>query len=407
MSSHKIDKCQLCNGQLVDIWDLGETPLANAYLAEKQKPDTYPLVLCKCEDCGEVQLRDLVDPSKLFSNYLYLTDYSPSLVSHFEKYAKEIYERFDRPIKVLEIGSNSGVLLQFFKDLGCQVLGVEPAINVCEIATKRGIPTIVSFFSEEEAQKIRDSFGTFDVVVANNVFAHVDNLPGIIRGALSLLTDQNSLLVFENAYWGATVKGNYFDQVYHEHYMYHTVQAINKLIYMAGGSIFDIGFNKIQGGSVRFLCSKERQTCSSPIVQQIIMAEQEAGLFNTETYKELQEKFAILRDKKVEEIRKYKEEVGKTIVIYGFPAKSTTLFTSLIPILEYVDFVVDDSDHKQTLYTPDGKFIINPASKLNNCNPENLIVIVGAWNCFDDIVGKNKELIDKGAEFINPFEINA
>ena len=109
----------------------------------------------------------------------------------------------------------------------------------------------------------------------------------------------------------------------------------------------------------------------------------------------------------MEEIRKYKEEVGKTIVIYGFPAKSTTLFTSLIPILEYVDFVVDDSDHKQTLYTPDGKFIINPALKLNNCNPENLIVIVGAWNCFDDIVGKNKELIDKGAEFINPFEINA
>jgi SAM-dependent methyltransferase len=407
MSYKTITECQLCRGELVDIWDLGKTPLANSYLTAKQEPETYPLVLCKCENCGEVQLRHLVDPTILFSNYLYLTDYSPSLVSHFEKYAKEIYQRFRRPVKVLEIGSNSGVLLQFFKDLGCDVLGVEPAANLCEVAEKRGIPTIHSFFSEKEAKTIKDKFGTFDVVVANNVLAHVDDLPGIIRGALSLLKDDKSILVFENAYWGDTVKGNYFDQAYHEHALYHSVKPINKLLINEGGFLIDVSFNKIQGGSARFFCSRGNQLFMYPEVENAISEEENSGIFNTDTYKKLQEKFAILRDTKVEEIKKYKES-GKTIVIYGFPAKSTTLFTSLIPILEYVDAVVDDSDYKQGFYTPDGKFEIEDPSILSiYYDPDNLVVIVGAWNCFDDIIAKedNIELIEQGAQFINPFNI--
>ena len=257
----KLLSCRACsNKKMVKVLSLGKSPLANSFLKPKKlklHEDFFPLELELCKNCGLVQLAHIVNPNLMFRNYLYVSSTSKSFVEHFEKFSQNVYKKFALTYEdlVIDIGSNDGILLKPFKNLGAKTLGVDPAKNVAVIARKAGIKTIVEFFNEKVAHRIFREYGKAKIITAANVFAHTDNWDEFVKSAKILLTE-DGVLIIEAPYLLDFVKKNLFDTVYHEHLSYIALRPLIKFFKKHRMVVFDIQKVSSHGGSIRVFIKK-------------------------------------------------------------------------------------------------------------------------------------------------------
>lgn len=397
-----ITQCRLCKSERIKtVIDFGLTSLANSYPSDNQELENqYPLTVVKCDECDHIQLKETVDPKILFSNYSYASSDSPSLIKHFSEYASIVCLKLGlgESSSVLEIGSNDGILLKEFLKLGLiNLYGVEPASNIAERSKGFGVKIINNFFNEETAKDIREKNGKMSVICANNVFAHVAEIDSMTKGVLELLTN-DGVFVFENAYLLDTIKGLYFDQVYHEHLQYYGIKPLIKYLNKYGLEIFSIQRVSTQGGSFRIF-TKRQGNKSIPIessVYEFVSSEETFGLYDDQTYVEFDKKIKDLSDT-IQGILKETIKNNKTICCYGCPAKFT-LFSKVFKLdSSIIKYVVEDSPLKQGRYSPGLKIPI-VSKKFFQENPTDFC-IVSAWNMAESIIKNNK---DYKGKFIIP-----
>ena len=283
------ETCRLCQSKRLQfLFALAATPPANEFLREvpaDKKQDHFPLDVYQCRDCGHVQLVHCVDPERLFRDYVYVSGTSPVFVKHFEEYAAELirYVPLSAGDRVLDVGSNDGTLLSFYQKARMDVLGIDPAREIAEEATAKGIPTWPEFFTSTLAQRIRKEFGTVKVVTANNMFAHADGLPDILDGMASLL-DPKGVFVFEVSYLLDVLERNLFDTIYHEHLSYHSVKPLVSFMQSHGLELVRVQRVDSHGGSIRCYAAPKGSRAIDPSVAALIAQEEKAGLYKTETY---------------------------------------------------------------------------------------------------------------------------
>lgn len=400
MDVKEYTRCRLCSGELLDLFSLGETEPANALLENQgQKNNKYPLDLCICSSCSSIQLKHSVNPELLFKHYLYSSSTVPSLVEHFRKYALDVSsilpQNFNR--KVLDIGSNDGVLIREFKACGFEVLGVEPSNNLSKLANEEGLTTENSFFNLSTSETIKDKFGLFSIITCNNCFAHIDNISSVLEGIDNLL-EKDGLFIFENAYLLDTIKGMYFDQLYSEHIFYHSLKPLKILLEKYNFEIFNVQRNNIQGGTIRVFVkrvgSKKWQVKDS--LNTLLEQEENENLYSVNRYVNFKNDI----DASVSRFNSFMStelSKGKTFSAFGAAAKYVT-FTSVFGIEDKLKYVVDNSKIKCGLFTPSGKVkIVSPQELIKN--PTDYCIIT-AWNFADYIIKNNK---DYKGKFIIPF----
>ncbi len=399
------DICRLCGGNdLARVLKLTPTPPANAFVGEDglgAEQAFFPLDVFFCNTCHHVQLLDVVDPAVLFENYVYVSGTSPSFVKHFEGYAEAVLDRFapEPGSLVVDIGSNDGTLLGAFKARGMTVLGVDPARDIAEDATKSGIETITGFFSAELAAEIRKTRGPARIITANNVFAHADDLSGIVNGIKSLLAD-DGVFVFEASYLADVIEKTLFDTIYHEHLAYHSLGPLERFFEDNGMRLFSAVRVGSHGGSVRGfagLTSGRHEADGS--VAELIAVEEGLGLNQAETFVDFGHNIDALGAKLQKLTDSIKAE-GKSIAGFGAPAKATTLIHHFGLGPETIDFIVDDSPLKQGLFTPGYHIPVLPADALYERKPDYVLIL--AWNFAQPIMNAHRAFQDAGGRFIVP-----
>ena len=397
--------CRFCNYELKNIFvDLGETPLANSYLKKEEfekKENYYPLRVFVCSKCFLVQLEEFQSPKEIFSEYAYFSSFSEEWLKHVQKFVENITDRFnlDSQSKILEIASNDGYMLQFFKERGIPVLGIEPAANIAKIANERGIPTITEFFGSDTAKKIVLEKEKQDVVIAFNVLPHTPNPKDFILG-LKKITKNDGLIILQfSAYLPTLISNMEFDTVYHEHFSYFSLLTLKKIFLELDLEIFDVEELNIHGGSLRLYIkhSKNSYFKIKNSVLKKIEYEKKIGLDNILTY----EKFQSRVEEKKKEVIKFLEDLklkNKTVVGYGAPAKACTFLNYCEIDRDILSFTVDKSTYKQGLYLPSTHIPIFNPEKIFEEKPDYVLIL--AWNLKDEIVEHMKKIKDWGGKFL-------
>ena len=398
-----IKSCRLCDScNLSEIVNFGKTSLANSYLSEKnEKENKFPLTLVRCLDCGHIQIKESVDPKILFSDYFYRSSDSKYLIGYFKDYAKQVFNKFKNKkiYKILEIGCNCGLLLEEINNLKFteKLIGVDPASNIIP-KNHDNIYYYNNFFNSDVAFKITKEHGKSDIIIANNVFAHIENINSITEGIKNALT-KNGVFIFENAYALSTINGLFFDQIYHEHLQYFSIKPLQKYFKKYELEIFDVEFNENQGGSIRCFvkhcASKNNKVKKS--VQSFINQEESFGLYNDNCFVDFLSAISTIKLKVNKFINKCKKE-NKTISCYGCPAKFA-LFSKFFNLNnKNIQYVVDDTPIKQGKYSPNSKILIVD-NKYFQGSPTDYCLI-SAWNVSEFIINSNKNYSGK---FINVF----
>lgn len=391
MTWHIRKDCRLCGSDsLATVLELTPTPPANEFVhAPDQLQDTIPLYLAECQQCGHVQLPVVVDPERLFRDYVYVSGTSPAFVGHFYRYAEECVREFDmRPGDlVVDIGSNDGTLLKHFKSVTMQVLGIDPAKDIAARATAEGIETWPEFFTRATVAKIHRPAA---LVVANNVFAHADDLKSIALGVRDLLDPRRGRFVFEVQYLVDLIDKTLFDMCYHEHLSYHSLGPLCRFFDSLGMTLVDAQRVPTHGGSIRCvvvpLAGAER---SDRLRRELIG---EAHAMSGGPFAELSKRIDILRA----QFRAFLDEArerGLKVAGYGAPAKLTTLAHHLGIRPGEIAYVVDDSPWKQGLFTPGLRIPVVPPSRLVEDPPDKVVIF--AWNFAEQIAAKHPELRGK------------
>ena len=400
--------CRLCgNKDIIRVFNLGYTPLANSYSNKNvsSKLKKYPLGLNLCNSCGHLQLSHSVKPEKMFSNYLYKTNTSYKNFLHFKNYANKIKKKFSRKgDKILDIASNDGTFLNFFNKKKFFRVGIDPAKNLKKLTTNRGIIQIDDFFTEKTSFKIKKKYQKFDIITANHVCAHVENLNDFFRGVKNLLKD-DGIFIFEVSYRGSVLKKNTFDTIYHEHLDYHALSPISKFIKKFNLKLFDFEITEAQGGSLRVYVSKNlRIRNKKKIKNQLIKEKKIYKLFNINTYKIFREKINNCKVQ-LQRILKDFDEKNYNIAGYGAAAKTTTLLNYFnLNKHKTIKFIFDDNKLKQGLYLPGTQIKILDPRYLFRRNLD--ILIIFAWNYSDIIIKnikKNNLKKRKSLKFLVPF----
>lgn len=393
--------CGICgNSDLVLVLDLGEMPLANAFLKKEDldKPEEkFPLRVYFCRTCSSLQLLDIVKPDILFKHYDYLTSASRPLAEHFIDMGKELASKFVASPKdlFLEIGGNDGVLLGAIKDK-CRVVNVDPAENVAELSREKGIDTIAEFFSPVTAEDIVARYGNAKVVVANNVMAHMRDLPEMFTGVKKLIGNEGAF-VFEVHWVGNLIGDGGFDQIYHEHIFYHSLTALKHLVESLGLRIFDVALVPIHGQSMRVFVAKSRTPEKS--VSEFLKKEKGIGLDNVETFVKFAEKIKGNKEGLKKLLSGLKED-GKRIVGYGAPAKGNTLLNYFEIGPDILDFLTDTTVLKQGSYSPGMHIPVVSPEKLKEKISDYILLL--AWNYAEAILEREKTLRERGVKFIIP-----
>lgn len=397
--------CRLCNGtRLTEVFKLAPTPPANAFVPAADLATTqerFPLDVFFCEDCAHVQLLDVVDPRVLFEHYVYVSGTSPVFVKHFADYAGFVMERF-KPVPgglVLDIGSNDGTLLSFFQQAGMKVLGVDPAKEIAADATARGIETINGFFGAAMGRELAATRGRAAVITANNVFAHIDDLSGVVEGVRALLAD-DGVFVFEVSYLADVVEHTLFDTIYHEHLDYHSVKPLVCFFAAHGMELVEAVRVDSHGGSLRGIA--QLKGGPRPVGESVTAAvaeEERRGLDKADTFRAYARQVDALKDELGTLLRGLKAE-GKRIAGFGAPAKATTLMYHFGIGPELIDFIVDDSPLKQNLYSPGMHIPVLSSAAIAEKKPDYLLIL--AWNFARPIIAKSSAFRDAGGKFIIP-----
>jgi SAM-dependent methyltransferase len=384
------------------MFALAPTPHANSFVDTPNiiQP-VYPLEIFRCQQCGHIQLLDIVDPGSMFRHYVYLSGTSPVMVDHLNRYADEI-ERFVGLRKgdfVLEFGSNDGTLLGCFQQSGMKVLGIDPAENIAEIARANGVDTLAEFFTIELARSVRDKHGSARVICANNVCAHIDDLAAVFDGVRDLLAP-DGVFVFEVGYLYDVITKTYFDTIYHEHVDFHHIGPLIPFCKTRGLDLIGAQRVTTQGGSIRCfvqLAGGPRQRDAS--LEQLLALEDAAGLNRTETYRAF---YARVKQRGVELVSLLEglKHRGFRLAAFGAPAKATTLMYQFNINGDLIDYIVDDNSLKQGTFTPGLHVPVVGPDSLIDRRPDYLLIL--AWNFAQSIIARNTAYAQTNGRFIVP-----
>jgi SAM-dependent methyltransferase len=371
--------CRCClNKNLFLYLNLGQQPLANSY-HKGEILKKFPLEVYLCLNCFHSQLSVVVDPDLMYKNYLYVSGTTSTFRKHTKELAQDAVKRFGRKnLSVLDIACNDGTQLEFFRQIGCKVKGIDPAQNLREITKKKHIPVKVAYWNIDIAKKIKNQY---DIITATNVFAHVDDIENFLN-ACKIALKPNGLIIIEFPYAVNMVANNEFDTVYHEHLSYFLVNSFNILIKRLDLVISDIVRTSIHGGSIRFFVSKNSRLETNK-VKELISLEKELGLLKKSTYMNFSKN---VKQNKIEMkilINKLKKE-NKKIIGYGASAKGNTMMNYFKIDLSYL---IDENELKQGYYTPGRNILIKSLYDLQN-EPKDLFVVILAWNFYNEIIQK-------------------
>jgi SAM-dependent methyltransferase len=361
----------------------------------------FPLHVQVCHECLLVQLKNYIPAQDIFSEYCYFSSYSTSWVEHARRYVEMIARRLELGPEslVVELASNDGYLLQHFLPLGVPVLGVEPAANVAEAARAKGIPSRVEFFGVDAAERMLGEGFAADLIVANNVLAHVPDLNDFVGGIVRLLKPTGVVTV-EFPHVQKLLEENQFDTIYHEHYSYYSLLTIEVMAARHGLVLFDVEEIPTHGGSLRiYLAHAGAGREPSPHVLELIARERAAGLDRVETYAAFEERARRTKRELVRFLIDAKE-AGKTIVGYGAPGKGNTLLNYCGIGRDFLDFTVDRNPYKHGKFTPGMHIPILPVGAIDEARPDYILIL--PWNLRQEIVAQMAHVAEWGARFVVP-----
>lgn len=398
--------CRFCNAEVKRLFvSLGSSPLANSYLTEEQlhrMEPFYPLEGYVCSNCFLVQLNEFESPENIFSNYAYFSSYSDTWLKHAKDYTDKMQERFGFGSKslVIEVASNDGYLLQYFLERGIPVLGIEPAANVAEAARQKGIPTETVFFGAETATHLTSEGKCADLLVGNNVLAHVPNLNDFVDGLRILLKPQG-IITMEFPHIMRLIEEAQFDTIYHEHFSYFSFLTVKKVFNAHGLTLFDVEELPTHGGSLRiYACHADDK--SKEISQRITELEKQeinAGYADINFYLHFSEKVKSIKRNIMKFLIQAKED-GKTIAGYGAPAKGNTLLNYCGIKTDFLDYTVDRNPHKQGCYLPGSRIPIYHPDKIKETKPDYVLIL--PWNIKDEVIQQMSYIREWGGRFIIP-----
>ena len=400
--------CAFCDSKdLLKILDFGDVALAGGFLRQDQfmKEQFYKLRLYFCNECFAIQVVDKVDENILFKDYFYFSSSIKTLVDHFTQYAEELTNRFLTPesSSVLEIGCNDGVLLRPLADQNIKtVIGVDPATNIVSSINDERITIINDFFSQSIAKYVLDSHGHVDLVMANNVYAHIPNIQGITRAIYDVLAP-NGVFVFEVHYLGSLIDEFQYDMIYHEHLYYYSLLSATNHFERYGMVIFDVELVPIHAGSIRFYVCKKDSLYSSDISQRVEQLRKKELAYGYNTARVFQN-FAISIFKKKQELMKLLNSLrsgGKKIAGYGASGRANTIIQYCEISHAHLDYIIDDAPAKIGYYTPGSHFKVISSVVLRSQEPPDYILLF-AWSFLDEIVKRNPGYISGGGKIIIP-----
>jgi len=362
----------------------------------------YPLQVFVCDKCFLVQLQEFVAPENIFSDYLYFASYSDTWLAHAKRYTDEMVRRFPISEKslVIEIASNDGYLLQYFAEKNIPVLGVEPAANVAQVAAKKGISSITKFFSRETAKELVADGKRADLLLGNNVLAHVPDVNDFVEGMKILLKPQG-VITMEFPHLMQLMEQNQFDTIYHEHFSYFSFLTVQKIFAAHGLTLFDVEELPTHGGSLRIF-ARHAEDSTKPVGQAVtdLCAREEAGGYaRLETYSRFAEQVKETKRKLLEFLINAKRN-GKKIAAYGAAAKGNTLLNYCAIRTDFLDYTVDRSPYKQGMFLPGTRIPVYSPDQIKRTQPDYLLIL--PWNLKDEIIQQNAYIRDWGGQFVVP-----
>jgi len=394
-----VSSCRSCGTPLEQVFvDLGMSPLANSLLTsdDLSAPEAfYPLRALACSNCFLVQLEQYESPAAIFSNYAYFSSYSTTWLDHAEHYAAYAVDRFDLGPEsfVVEVASNDGYLLQYFMEKGIPVLGIEPAANVAQAALDKNVPTEVQFFGREVAAQLALRRRA-DLLVANNVLAHVPDLDDFV-GGIAMLLAPHGTATLEFPHLLRLIEGEQFDTIYHEHLSYFSLLSVERVFARRGLVINDVEELPTHGGSLRIHVGHDGP--GRPAVEELKHREREAGLYDLATY----ESFGAKVRRAKRDILSFfidAKKADQRIVGYGAPAKGNTLLNYTGVGRDFIDYTVDLNPHKQGCFLPGTRIPILAPEVLNRTKPD--LVFVLPWNLSDEIIEQMGHVFEWGGKFV-------
>ena len=401
-----LGKCRLCGeGLKYSLVDLGKSPLCETFLTPEQTDRMepfFPLHVLVCDACWLVQLKEYVAADGIFTDhYPYYSSFSTSWVEHARKYCEMITARrgLNAESFAVELACNDGYLLQHFPKYGVtNILGVEPTANTAEVAREKGIPVIVDFFGVALAEKIKAEKGKADLVLGNNVLAHVPDLNDFVGGVKVLLKD-NGIATFEFPHLQNLIEQNQFDTIYHEHFCYFSAIAIDAIAKRHGLTFFDVEEIPTHGGSLRVYLAHEGKEPVSQAVRDLIAREERLGYKTVALYAAYEERVKATKRKLLRFLIDAKD-AGKKVVGYGAPGKGNTLLNYCGIGPDLLDFTVDRNHHKHGRFTPGTHVPVLPVEALDAAKPDYVLIL--PWNLRKEIVAQMKHVGDWGGKFVVP-----
>jgi 2-polyprenyl-3-methyl-5-hydroxy-6-metoxy-1,4-benzoquinol methylase len=401
------NQCRFCSTQLQHTFaDLGMSPIANDYLAPKQlnrAEKFYPLRAYVCENCLLVQLDEFESPERIFGDgdYAYFSSYSDSWLKHAKAYTDLMVKRFgfNQNHQVIEIASNDGYLLQYFHQKEIPVLGIEPAANTAKVAAEKGIPSWVKFFGVETAKELVAEGKTADLLLGNNVLAHVPDLNDFVAG-MKIVLKPNGILTMEFPHVLQLMQQNQFDTIYHEHFSYFSFLTVEKIFAAHGLTLFDVEEISTHGGSLRIYGKHTDaiDTISDRVIQ-LKTKEIAAGLQRLQAYLTFGEKVKDTKRKLLNFLIEAKAQ-GKAIAAYGAPAKGNTLLNYCGVGIDFIDYTVDRSPYKQGLFLPGTHIPILHPDKVRETKPDYLLIL--PWNLKEEITMQMAFIAEWDGKFVVP-----
>ncbi len=409
--SHQLDpnthsSCRFCGASLKHTFvDLGMSPLCESYVSEvdlNRMEPFYPLHVYVCDHCFLVQLQEYVSPEHIFTEYAYFSSYAETWLKHAKAYTDLMVERFhlNEQSQVVELASNDGYLLQYFIEKSIPVLGVEPAANIAKVAIAKGIPTVIEFFGQDCARKLVRQGKQADLVVANNVLAHVPALNDFVAG-IKLLLKPQGIATGEFQHLMRLMAENQFDTIYHEHFCYHSFITIEKIFAAHGMTLFDMEELPTHGGSLRiYACHQNDLSKSvSDRVIELRNREQKDGFTSVERYTSFEQQVRETKRKLLDFLIRTKRE-GKTIVGYGAPGKGNTLLNYCGIRTDFLDYTVDRNPYKQGKFLPGTHIPIYHPDKIQETKPDYVLIL--PWNFKDEIMEQMSFIRNWGGRFLVP-----
>ncbi len=400
-------KCRFCNHDLkIEFIDLINSPLSNSYLSEEQlrEPETFfPLKLFICQNCFLVQIDEMKKASEIFNqDYAYFSSFSSSWLNHARLYVDMITNRFqyDGDTQVIEIASNDGYLLQYFKKKNIPVIGIEPSNSVADAAKAKGIETIIDFFTSKLATYLVSKEIKADLLIGNNVFAHVPDINDFVQG-LKIILKEDGVFTLEFPHLMELIQKNQFDTIYHEHFSYFSLNTVNLIFEKYHLQIFDVEQINTHGGSLR-IYGKHRDDNSKKIsknVDALIRKEEIEGMKNLDYYKDFEQKVIVEKNNLMSFLIE-KNNKNKKVIAYGAAAKGNTLLNYCGIKNNLIDFVVDASPFKQGKYLPGSHIPIVKEKWIKDYKPDYILVL--PWNLKSEIVPQLEYVRAWGCKFVIP-----